>query len=77
MCRPVERLKVGHATLDWRVLGAFLTAVVLHAMWDTFASVRNSTFVGFLSVELVSLLIALISLTLVIRRVEEDGGRVE
>src|SRR5215203_3511602 len=22
-----ERLKVGHATLDWRVLGAFLTAV--------------------------------------------------
>ena len=78
-----ERLKVGHATLDWRVLGAFLTAVVLHALWDTFASVRSPTFVGFLSVDLVSLLIALISLTLLIRRVrearraEEDGGRAE
>ena len=77
-----ERLKVGHATLNWRVLGAFLTAVVLHALWDTFASVRSPTFVGFLSVELVSLLIALISLTLLIRRVREarraaeDGGRV-
>jgi RsiW-degrading membrane proteinase PrsW (M82 family) len=31
-----ERLKVGHATLNWRVGGAFLTAVVLHALWDTF-----------------------------------------
>jgi protease PrsW len=40
------RLKVGHATLDWRVLGAFLTAVVLHALWDTFASVRSPTPVG-------------------------------
>ncbi len=27
-----ERLKVGHATLNWRVVGAFLTAVVLHAL---------------------------------------------
>ena len=74
---------MGHATLDWRVLGAFLTAVVLHALWDTFASVKSATFVGFLSVELVSLLIALISLTLLIRRVrearraEEGGGRAE
>jgi RsiW-degrading membrane proteinase PrsW (M82 family) len=48
-----------------------LTAVVLHALWDTFASVRSPTFVEFLSVELVSLLIALISLTLLIRRVRE------
>jgi RsiW-degrading membrane proteinase PrsW (M82 family) len=76
-----ERLKVGHATLDWRVLGAFLAAVVLHALWDTFASVKSPTFVGFLRVELLSLLIALISLTLLIRRVREarraaeGGGR--
>ena len=66
-----ERLKVGHATFNWRVGGAFLTAVVLHALWDTFASVRTSTFVGFLSIELVSVLIALVSLTLLIRRVRE------
>jgi RsiW-degrading membrane proteinase PrsW (M82 family) len=78
-----ERINAGHATLNRRVIGAFLTAVILHALWDTFASVRSPTFVGFLSVELVSLLIALISLTILIRRVrearraEEDGGRVE
>jgi RsiW-degrading membrane proteinase PrsW (M82 family) len=66
-----ERLERGHAVLDWRVVGAFLTAVVLHALWDTFASVRSATFVGFLSIELVSLLIALLSLILLIRRVRE------
>ncbi len=66
-----ERLRTGHATLNWQILGAFLTAVVLHALWDTFASVRSATFVGFLSVELVSLLIALVSLVLLIRRVRE------
>jgi protease PrsW len=66
-----ERLKVGHATFNWRVGGAFLTAVVLHALWDTFATIRSSTFVGFLGIELISLLIALISLTLLIRRVRE------
>ena len=66
-----ERLERGHAVLDWRVGGAFLTAVVLHALWDTFASVRSATFVGFLSIELVSLLIALLSLILLIRRVRE------
>jgi protease PrsW len=74
-----ERLKVGHARLDWRVLGAFLTAVVLHALWDTFASVKSATFVEFLSVELLSLLVALVSLVLLIRRVREarraaEGG---
>jgi RsiW-degrading membrane proteinase PrsW (M82 family) len=66
-----ERINAGHATLDWRVLGAFLTAVILHALWDTFASVRSATFVEFLGVELVSLLIALVSLVLLIRRVRE------
>jgi RsiW-degrading membrane proteinase PrsW (M82 family) len=77
-----ERLKAGHATLDWRVLGAFLTAVVLHALWDTFASVRSATFVEFLEVEVLSLLVALVSLVLLLRRVREarraegDGGRV-
>jgi protease PrsW len=78
-----ERLKAGHATFNWRVGGAFATAVTLHALWDTFASMRSSTFVGFLSIELISLLIALVSLTLLIRRVREarratieGGGRV-
>jgi protease PrsW len=66
-----ERLKVGHATVNWRVGGAFATAVILHALWDTFASIRSSQLVGFLRIELISLLIALVSLTLLIRRVRE------
>jgi protease PrsW len=75
-----ERLKAGHATFNWRVGGAFGTAAILHALWDTFAGMRSATFVGFLGIEFVSLLIALVSLTLLIRRVREarrateDGG---
>jgi protease PrsW len=77
-----ERLKVGHATFNWRVGGAFATAVILHALWDTFASIKSSTLVGFVGIELLTLLIALVSLILLIRRVREasratdnGGGR--
>jgi protease PrsW len=66
-----ERLKAGHATLNWRVGGAFLTAVVLHALWDTFASLGSTTFVEFLGVMSLSLLVALVSLVLLLRRVRE------
>jgi RsiW-degrading membrane proteinase PrsW (M82 family) len=66
-----ERLKVGHATLNWRVGGAFLTAVVLHALWDTFASIGSATFVKFLGVMFLSLLVAVVSLVLLLRRVRE------
>ncbi len=77
-----ERIKAGRATLNLRVGGAFLTAVVLHALWDTFATLRSATFVGALSIELVSLLVAIFSLVLLFRRVREarqaqaGGGRV-
>ena len=67
-----ERLKAGHATLNWRVLGAFLMAVILHALWDTFASLRSATVVGLLGVGLLSLLVALVSLVLLLRRVRES-----
>jgi RsiW-degrading membrane proteinase PrsW (M82 family) len=66
-----ERLKAGHATLNWRVGGAFLTAVVLQALWDTFASIRSTTFVEFLGVMLLSVLVAVVSLVLLLRRVRE------
>ena len=59
-----ERLKAGHSTLNWRVLGAFLTAVVLHALWDTFASLMSTTIVEFLGVAFLSLLVAVVSLML-------------
>ena len=66
-----ERLKVGHATLDWRVGGAFLTAVVLHALLDTFASIRSTTLVEFLGVAFLSVMVAVVSLVLLLRRVRE------
>jgi RsiW-degrading membrane proteinase PrsW (M82 family) len=66
-----ERLKAGHATLNWRVGGAFLTAVVLHALWDTFASIRSATLVEFLGVAFLSVLVAVVSLVLLLRRVRE------
>jgi len=72
-----ERLKAGHATFNWRVGGAFATAVILHALWDTFASIKSSTLVEFLSITLVSLLIALLSLILLIRRVREASRATE
>jgi RsiW-degrading membrane proteinase PrsW (M82 family) len=66
-----ERKRAGRAVVNARVLGAFATAVVLHALWDTFNLLRGTTFIGFLSLELLSLLVAVLSLTLLIRRVRE------
>lgn len=59
-----ERLKAGHAVLNWRVVAAFLTAVILHALWDTFNSLQGG-------VALLSLGVALASLTLLVRCVRE------
>jgi RsiW-degrading membrane proteinase PrsW (M82 family) len=66
-----ERLKAGHATLNWRVSGAFLTAVILHALWDTFAGLGSANLGESLGVRLLSLLVALVGLALLIRRVRE------
>jgi len=45
--------------------------VVLHALWDTFASIRSATVVEFLGVAFLSLLVAVVSLVLFLRRVRE------
>jgi RsiW-degrading membrane proteinase PrsW (M82 family) len=66
-----ERLRRGRPVLNSKILGAFATAVVLHVLWDAFNLLRGATFVGFLGVELLSLLVAVVSLTLLIRRVRE------
>lgn len=77
-----ERAKAGHATLNWRVGGAFLTVVVLHTLWDTFASLGSASFSQFVFVGLLSLVVAVVSLALLIRRIREasraldTGGRV-
>jgi protease PrsW len=59
-----ERLKAGHAVLNWRVVAAFLTAVILHALWDTFNSLQGA-------IALLSLGVALASLIFFVRRVRE------
>jgi RsiW-degrading membrane proteinase PrsW (M82 family) len=57
--------------VNGKVVGAFASAVVLHALWDTFNLLRGVTFVGFLGLELLSLLVAVVSLTQLIRRIKE------
>jgi protease PrsW len=66
-----ERLRAGHTVLNGKVVAAFATAVVLHALWDTLNLLRGVTFVGLLGVELLSLLVAVVSLALLIGRVRE------
>jgi RsiW-degrading membrane proteinase PrsW (M82 family) len=65
-----ERLRAGHAVLNWRIAGAFLTAVVLHTLWDIFNSQSGPIFIDFVTI-LLSLVVAVVSLTLLIRRVHE------
>jgi len=45
-----ERQRVGHMTLNWAVVAAFLAAVLLHVSWDALGSLTNRlsiTWVGF------------------------------
>src|SRR3712207_8804468 len=55
-----ERSRAVRAVVNAKVIGAFATAVVLHALWDTFNLLRGTTFVEFLSLELLSLLVAVL-----------------
>ncbi len=66
-----EREKAGRAVLNWQILGAFLTAVLLHALWDIFNSFRGATFIAFFNLELLSLLVAYTSINLLNRRIIE------
>ena len=69
-----ERPKAGRAVLNGKVVGAFATTVILHALWEASNLLGGTTFVGFLSLELLSLLVAVVSLTLLIRRVREASS---
>lgn len=66
-----ERQRAGRAVIDARIVGAFATAVVLHALWDTFNGLRGATFIDWASIELLSLAVAIASLVLLVRRVRE------
>ena len=66
-----ERLRAGREVLNGKVVAAFVTAVVLHAMWDTLNLSRGAAFAGFLGLDLLSLLVAVVSLALLIGRIRE------
>ena len=66
-----ERERAGHAVVNAKVIGAFASAVMLHTLWDTFSLLEGSTFVESVVLGLLSFLIAIVSLTLLIRRIRE------
>ncbi len=72
-----ERLRAGHATINARVIGAFAVAVGLHTLWDTFTSIGGAGSPLYLVTILLSLAIAAISLTLLIRRIREASRALE
>jgi protease PrsW len=59
-----ERQRAGATVINARIVGAFATAVILHALWDTFNGLRGATFVDWVSIELLSLAVAVVSLVL-------------
>jgi RsiW-degrading membrane proteinase PrsW (M82 family) len=66
-----ERAKAGHTVFNWQVVKAFLTAVLLHALWDIFNSIGRATFIEFFILEVLSLLVAYTSIRLLNKRVRE------
>ena len=69
-----ERNRAGRAVVNGKILGAFATAVGLHALWDTFHLLQGATFIESVSFELLSFLIAIVSLTLLIGQVRRASG---
>jgi RsiW-degrading membrane proteinase PrsW (M82 family) len=66
-----EREKAGRNVLNASAIVAFAAAVLLHALWDTFASLTGRTLIAALGIEVLSLGIAVLSLMLLFRMVRE------
>jgi PrsW family intramembrane metalloprotease len=71
-----ERLKAGHMVFNWRIGGAFLTAVTLHALWDTAYGFGAGALGQFVGAAVLGLPVALVGMTLLILRVRETERRV-
>jgi RsiW-degrading membrane proteinase PrsW (M82 family) len=69
-----ERERGRHGILNWATAGAFILAVVLHAVWDIVNTIGGQTATQFAIIVVGNLIIAAISLTLVIRRFREARG---
>ncbi|MFH1002759.1 MAG: PrsW family intramembrane metalloprotease [Chloroflexota bacterium] len=63
-----ERERKGHAVINWNVIGAFIIAILLHALWDIVNSLGGQTVTQFVMVMFGNLVIAGVSLTMVVRR---------
>jgi RsiW-degrading membrane proteinase PrsW (M82 family) len=70
-----ERERKGRGLLSLSVVGAFILAIVLHNIWDMVNSLDGSTAGGLVIVILGNVAIAAISLTLLIRRMQEAMRR--
>jgi RsiW-degrading membrane proteinase PrsW (M82 family) len=66
-----ERERKGHININWKVIGAFLLAVALHAMWDIINSLGAQTTSRFVMIIIGNVIVAGIGLTMVILRYRE------
>lgn len=75
-----QREKKGRLTINWTVIGAFLLAALLHALWNIAAGINVTTTSGMLVSVGVSVLIVVGSLAIIMSRYLEarkaviDGG---
>lgn len=72
-----ERERRGRVAINWAVVGAFILAIVLHALWNIVNSIGGPTAAQFIVVMIGSVTIAAISLVLVIRRYREAKRSLE
>ena len=67
-----ERERKGRVAINFKVIGAFITAIILHTLWNTVNSLAGPTILQ-LSISIGgSIVVAGISLTLLIRRYRES-----
>ncbi|MDO8577721.1 MAG: PrsW family intramembrane metalloprotease [Dehalococcoidales bacterium] len=77
-----QREKKGHMVIDLPVIGAFVVAILLHAVWNINASIIPVSSLGSLLLILANMVIVTVSLVLVLNRYREsrkaviDGGLV-
>ncbi len=65
-----ERERKGHFVINWNIVGAFILAIVFHALWDIINTIGGQTAPQIIVIS-GNVVIAAISLTLVIRRYRE------
>lgn len=70
-----ERAQTGHGLIRGATWRALLLAIILHTLWDTFQTLPVSSPMGWLLAETLSGLVAIVSITLLVRRIRESFAR--